>query len=107
MKKHSLIFSRCLRLPFGRLLFLAGMAALAAGIFANSAHANDRDFRSKATGNWNAAATWETNNGAAWVANTVAAGPSSADNVIEITNTITVSVTAAVTADQVVVDSGG
>jgi len=40
------------------------------------------DYRSAATGNWNAVATWERFNGAIWVA--AVATPTSADGVITI-----------------------
>jgi len=62
------------------------------------------DYRSKATGNWNAAATWETWNGSAWVESGT---PSSANGVITIRDGHTVTITAAVTIDQVMVEEGG
>ncbi|HLG34299.1 MAG TPA: T9SS type A sorting domain-containing protein [Bacteroidia bacterium] len=63
------------------------------------------DYRTAATGNWNNILTWETYNGSIWVA--AVATPSSADGVITIQSGHTVSVTANVTVDQVVVASGG
>jgi len=63
------------------------------------------DYRSIATGNWNATSTWERYNGSAWVA--ASATPTSAAGVISIQSGHTVSVTANVTVDQVVVDAGG
>jgi hypothetical protein len=63
------------------------------------------DYRTKATGNWNAVATWETYNGTAWV-NAVAT-PTSGNNVITIQNGHTVTVTANVSVDQVVIETGG
>jgi len=63
------------------------------------------DYRAVATGNWNTLSTWQTYNGSSWVA----AGhtPTSADGVIEIPSGDTVTVTASVTADKVLVDTGG
>ncbi|REJ84308.1 MAG: T9SS C-terminal target domain-containing protein [Bacteroidetes bacterium] len=63
------------------------------------------DYRTKASGNWNATGTWETYNGSAWVA--AGSTPNSSHNVITIQDGHTVSVTAAVTVDQVIVASGG
>ena len=63
------------------------------------------DYRSAASGNWNVAATWQRYDGATWVA--AVTPPSSADGVITILNTHTVTVNFAVTVDQVVVDNGG
>ena len=62
------------------------------------------DYRTKATGNWNAAATWETWNGSAWVESGT---PTSASGAISIRNGHTVTVTASVTVDQVVIEAGG
>ncbi|MFN8154986.1 MAG: T9SS type A sorting domain-containing protein [Bacteroidia bacterium] len=63
------------------------------------------DYRSKTTGNWSSASTWERYNGTTWV-NAVSA-PSSTNNVITIQNGHTVTLTSNVTADQLVVDAGG
>ncbi len=63
------------------------------------------DYRSAATGNWNSILTWETYNGTIWVA--AIATPTSADGVITIQSGHTVTVTANVMVDQVVVASGG
>ena len=63
------------------------------------------DYRSKVTGNWNAIGTWETYNGSSWV-NAVTT-PTSASGVITIQNIHTVSVSANVTVDEVIVDAGG
>lgn len=62
------------------------------------------DYRSAATGNWNATATWERYNGSAWVA--AVATPTSADGVITIRSPHVVTITATVTYDQVIVDGG-
>ncbi len=66
-----------------------------------------RQFRSAGNGNWNANATWEMslNGGTSWVAAT--ATPTSADGAITIRNGHTVSITAAVTIDEVTIDNGG
>ncbi len=63
------------------------------------------DYRSKISGNWNAATSWERYNGSAWV--NAPAAPSSTDGVITILSGHTITNTAAVTVDQVVVNSGG
>ena len=65
---------------------------------------NIGDYQSKATGNWNSATTWETWNGSAWVESGT---PTSADGVISIRVGHTVTITAAVTIDQVVIEEGG
>ena len=64
-------------------------------------------YRSKQTGNWNQIATWEfsNNGGVSWANATVT--PTSAVGSISISNTHTVTVTAAVSADEVTVASGG
>jgi len=63
------------------------------------------DYRTIATGNWNSIAVWERYNGTSWVA--AVATPTSTDATITIQNGHTVTVTANVTVDQVVVDAGG
>jgi hypothetical protein len=64
------------------------------------------DYRSAASGNWNAAATWERFDGSNWVA--AVASPTSADGVITIRSGHTVTISASgLTYDQVVVDAGG
>ncbi len=63
------------------------------------------DYRSKTTGNWSSASTWERYNGSAWV--NAASAPSSANNVITIQNGHTVTLTGNVTVDQLIVDAGG
>ena len=63
------------------------------------------DYRSVASGNWNAIATWETNNGTSWVPATIT--PTSANGVITIRSPHFVTNSAnGLTLDQVVVDSG-
>jgi len=64
------------------------------------------DYRSAATGNWNAVATWERFDGVSWVA--AVASPTSADGVITVRSPNVVTISASgLTYDQVVVDSGG
>lgn len=58
------------------------------------------DFRSFATGDWNNVNTWERFNGTIWV-NPAPTTPTSADGIITIMDTHTVTVTANVTADQI------
>lgn len=60
------------------------------------------DYRSVASGNWNTLATWNTWNGAAWVA--PVATPNSTNGIITIQAGHTVSLNAAVTIDDVVVN---
>lgn len=62
-------------------------------------------YRSKQTGNWNSISTWERFNGVSWVNAT--ATPTSADGLITIRTGHTVSVTANVTIDQTIVETGG
>lgn len=63
------------------------------------------EYRSIASGNWSSLSTWQRYNGSAWVAAT--ASPTSAHNIITIQSGHTVTVSGAVTADQVVINSGG
>lgn len=66
------------------------------------------DYRSVATGNWNAVNTWERYNGSTWLTPTASEGtPTNASGVITIQSGHTVSVTANVTADQIFINSGG
>jgi hypothetical protein len=82
-------------------LLLALFSALSLHLTAQSAG----DFRSKTTGNWNAASTWERYNGSAWV--DAPGTPSNTDGVITIRSPHVVTVTANVTVDQTVIESGG
>jgi hypothetical protein len=63
------------------------------------------DYRSKTTGNWNSTSTWERFSGTNWVAAT--ATPNSSNGEITIRNNHTVTVTADVTVDQLIIASGG
>ncbi|PZV79741.1 hypothetical protein CLV31_11357, partial [Algoriphagus aquaeductus] len=78
------------------ILTLMGSELLAQGL---------NDYRSIASTNWANASTWERFDGTNWVA--AAVPPGSGDGVITIRSTFTVTVAAIVTADQVVVESGG
>jgi post-segregation antitoxin (ccd killing protein) len=62
-------------------------------------------YRSKATGNWNSTSTWERFNGTTWV--NAGATPTSTDGLITIRTGHTVTVTANVTIDQTIVETGG
>ena len=62
------------------------------------------DYRSFSSGTWNLAGTWETYNGAAWVAAGVP--PTSANGTITIQTSHTVTITATVSIDQVVISAG-
>ncbi len=64
------------------------------------------DFQSHASGNWNSTSTWERWNGTSWITpapNT----PTDADGIITVLNGHTVTVTANVQVDQVVIAAGG
>lgn len=63
------------------------------------------DYRTAASGSWNAAATWQTYNGAAWVAATAAPDTNAAQ--VSVLAGHTVTVTADVIADSVYVNDGG
>jgi hypothetical protein len=64
-------------------------------------------YRSAQTGNWSSTSTWERSldGGVNWVA--AVATPTSADGTITIRNGHTVSITSAVTIDEVTIDNGG
>ena len=63
-------------------------------------------FRSVASGNWNALATWESSvDGTTWTAASVA--PKSTDASIKIRNGHTVTISTSVTADEITVENGG
>jgi len=64
------------------------------------------DFQSHQTGNWNDVNTWERWSGTSWVT-PAPSTPTSAGGAITIRNGHTVTVTAGVTVDQVVVGAGG
>ncbi len=64
------------------------------------------DYRTIASGNWNSTSTWQRFDGADWIAAT-ATPTSSTANLITVRNGHTVTSTAAVTIDQVVIEAGG
>jgi len=94
------------------LIMMMGLGALpvkpayAAPLLAVCA-ANTNLYRSAATGNWAANATWEvsTDGGGTW--GPAGCWPSSANGAITIQNGHNVTVTAAITVDQVTINSGG
>lgn len=63
------------------------------------------DYRTKASGSWSATSTWQRYNGSSWVNAT--ATPTSTAATITILSGHTVTITANLTADQIVVSSGG
>ncbi len=63
------------------------------------------DYRSKQTGNWNVAGSWERFDGSNWV--NAPSAPSNTDGIIEIRNGHTISANSVITADQVVISAGG
>lgn len=62
------------------------------------------DIRSIASGNWNNLAIWQKYSGSSWIAATSI--PSNVDNIITIQNGHTVTITAALTVDQLTVNAG-
>jgi hypothetical protein len=84
-------------------------------VFTNAQQLQSDCFRSVASGNWNAASTWQqappsggncpSSGSSSWA--TAAFTPTNASNDISIRNGHTVTVTANVTADEVAVQSGG
>jgi hypothetical protein len=75
-------------------------------IFVNFAFAQTvGDYQTAGSGNWNVNATWERFNGVGWVA--AGATPTNADGIITIRASHTVTVSAAVTADQIIVNGNG
>lgn len=63
------------------------------------------DYQSFATGNWNSPATWERFDGASFVA--AISAPTSTDGIVTIRTGHNVTITSAVTADQIVINAGG
>jgi len=80
------------------LVLLIASAAISPTLFSQATG----DYRSKATGNWNAASSWETFNGTSWV--NAATPPSSTDGVITLTAGYTITNTTSITVDQLVVN---
>lgn len=65
----------------------------------------DGDYRSKATGNWGSAASWQVYNDGVWIDAT--ASPTSLDGIITVRAGHVITVAESVTADQLVINSGG
>jgi len=82
-----------------------GMLLFAAAMAVTGTAQNLSDFRSKTSGNWNTAGTWETFDGSDWVSAVTA--PNSAAGVITIRNGHTVTVNSSVTADQIELEGDG
>ena len=90
-----------------RYFTLSAVAIFLLCISINVNSQNAGDYRSAATGNWSAGATWERFDGAIWVVAPAPLPPSSTDGVITIRNTHNVTINTAVTADQLTIDAGG
>jgi len=73
-------------------------------VIGNVATTATNSYRSVATGNWNATATWQRYNGTSWVA--AAAVPDSTVQSIELQSPYTVTMTASTNADQLQIDAG-
>jgi len=65
------------------------------------------DYRTRASGNWSTVATWERYDGSTWVSSPSQGTPTNSAGTITILNTHTVTVTANVTIDQAIINSGG
>jgi hypothetical protein len=63
------------------------------------------DYRSKATGSWTNASSWQKYNGTSWV--DASAAPTTADGAINILSGHTITISSNVTADNLTVDAGG
>lgn len=86
-----------------RLFPLSWLVCFWLAFFANEAHAQAiGDYQSVASTNWNLLSTWNTWNGSAWVA--AVSTPTSASGVITIQATHTVTISANVTIDEVIVN---
>jgi len=66
---------------------------------------NIGDYQTTASGNWSSSASWARWDGFGWI--TPSTPPTSTDGVIAILNTHTITINAPVTADQIIVNSGG
>ncbi|HTF03962.1 MAG TPA: T9SS type A sorting domain-containing protein [Bacteroidia bacterium] len=83
--------------PFRYFLFILSLFC-----YANGSAQTVGDYQTVANGNWNVLGTWNTWNGASWVA--PVAAPNSTNGVITIQAGHTVSITAVVTFDEVIVN---
>ena len=92
-----------------RLSLIVLLSFIASDMFAADAVGDYRTLTGLTSGNWNGTTTWEkctvAGSPGTWVA--VATSPTDADGVISIRSGATVTITASVSYDQVVVDSGG
>ncbi|NUO03167.1 MAG: T9SS type A sorting domain-containing protein [Saprospiraceae bacterium] len=90
--------------------FHAALPVLALVLAGSSlmAQAAVNDYRTAGiNGNWNNLATWERFNGTTWVTPTAGQGtPNNTDGIITILNTDTITVTANVNVDQVLIEAG-
>src|SRR5688572_17183116 len=87
-------------------LIIAGVITVYNVTIKTDSHASvTNDYRSVASGEWNALTTWQVYNGSAWIA--AASAPSSSKNIIQIQSGHTVIITAGVSADQILIDDGG
>ncbi len=86
---------------FARIFFLFSFST----IVGSNIHAQTLDdYRSVATGTWATIANWQRFDGASWVA--AAAAPTSVNGVITIQSPNTIQISATVTIDQVVINTG-
>jgi hypothetical protein len=101
MKQSSFTFKKA-----SGIIFLFFTMALTIIINTGISAQTTGDYRSNAaTMTWSTAGSWQRYNGTTWV--TATAAPSSSDGVITIQNGHTVTVTANVTVDQLIINSGG
>ena len=84
-------------------LYVLHILFFAVGVRIDSQSADD--FRSAGSGSWASVNTWERFDGTMWLA--AGTTPSSVNGVVSIQSPHTVSLSNAVTIDQVIVDTGG
>lgn len=101
------------RMSYKPLILAGSIALVLSGIFSSmfffgdseeSMAAASGDYRSKQSGNWNAVSSWQKYNGSSWVNATSA--PKESDGEITIQSGHTITIPAAVTVNQLTVDSG-
>ncbi|MBC7534178.1 MAG: hypothetical protein H7258_00615, partial [Ferruginibacter sp.] len=81
-------------------LLLVAFVCISFSSFAQSSG----DYRSAATGDWNASASWQMFNGTTWVA--ALAAPSSGGGAITVVSPHTITANSNITADQVLISTG-
>jgi hypothetical protein len=100
-------------IPTWRILpFFLSIIVLGSGLFLffflghvkNAFSAANSDYQSNGSGNWNTANIWQKNS-SSWATATTA--PTSADGIITIRSGHTITITANVTADQIIINPGG